>query len=634
MLDTTTFSFTDYIANRFDNDFWNATSHFKPSLTSKKLRSIGETTIEDIEVINVWTKETDNYLSIDVAVKITYELLEGDYHYDDYDIQTKWMMCYCKASLDKDLDDFKIVRTEEYFSHSNSSDDLSDSLIPYIKKEDLENVAEDFLQRYYPQALKITKLGEKPVAINPNVLASNMGLTVLSHCIKEDGSVFGRIYFNNTDTELYDDTSKRNVFTHIDANTIVVDPHTYYLRTVGTFNNTIIHECVHFDKHYKAFKLAQLYNKEASCISCETTEDLNIPNNKNSGWFMEWQANQLSPRIQMPAKPFKSKAEEYINKHVKSLVIENPNRNVYKHEVMESVIKELASDFEVSIQSAKIRLIELGFEDAIGTFNYVDGHYVKPHSFKKGSIELNQTFTISLWDAFAESVRNIDLKEKLDTGNYVFCENHFVLNAPFYVERIDGNLQLTHYARAHMDECCLAFELKARNHQMDKILYTVCYLNKDNTDVQIDASYYKNLENNPPKKVVEQLNRNHEDEAEIYNKMTNDPKQCLVLLMNWRNINKTNLALESNLSPDTVGRIISGKQTPNMATVIMLCIGLHLPIQISIKLLQLFGFNLQFGKPDHVSIFKILEFCSGDSIYENTEKLKTLGIELNSRKVL
>lgn len=621
-------SFTDYIANRFDNDFWNATSHFKPSLTSSKLRSIGETTIEDIEVITVWTKETDNYLSIDVAVKITYELLEGDHHYDDYDIQTKWMMCYCKASFDKDLDDFKIVRTEEYFPHSNSSDDLSDSLIPYIKKDDLENVAEDFLQRYYPQALKITKVGEKPVAINPNVLACNMGLTVLSHCIKEDGSVFGRIYFNDTDTELYDDTSKRNVLTHIDANTIVVDPHTYYLRTVGTFNNTIIHECVHFDKHYKAFKLAQLYNKETSCISCETTEDFNIPINKNSGWFMEWQANQLAPRIQMPAKPFKSKAEEYINKHVKSLVIENPNRNVYKHEAMESVIKELASDFGVSIQSAKIRLIELGFEDAIGTFNYVDDHYVKPHSFKKGSIELNQTFTISFWDACYQSTVDQNLKAKLDESRYVFVENHFVFNSPLYV--YEG--ELTNYARAHMDECCLAFELKARNHQIDKILYTVCYLNKENTDVQIDISYYAQLSNNPQEKQIEYILNHQKEETEIYNKMTEDRKQCLDLLLDWRKMNRSELAFSAGIALETLSRITDAEAVTKRSTIILICLALNLPYQISEKLLRIFGVPLVPGNMSHLSIMKILQFCYLDDIQLNIERLNKLGVDIEGKK--
>lgn len=37
---------------------------------------------------------------------------------------------------------------------------------------------------------------------------------------------------------------------------------------LGAVNNTIIHECVHWDKHKKAFALARLYDKELSNIGC------------------------------------------------------------------------------------------------------------------------------------------------------------------------------------------------------------------------------------------------------------------------------------------------------------------------------------------------------------------------------
>jgi len=54
-------------------------------------------------------------------------------------------------------------------------------------------------------------------------------------------------------------------------------------------------------------------------------------------------------------------------------------------DVMEQVITALETSFAVSKQAAKIRLVELGFEEAIGTYTYLDGHYVKPHGFRKGS---------------------------------------------------------------------------------------------------------------------------------------------------------------------------------------------------------------------------------------------------------
>lgn len=49
----------------------------------------------------------------------------------------------------------------------------------------------------------------------------------------------------------------------------------------------------------------------------------------------------------------------------------------------------------------------------------MDGHYVKPHGFKKGSLKLNQTFTISAQDAAIERFVNLNLREKTENGDYL-----------------------------------------------------------------------------------------------------------------------------------------------------------------------------------------------------------------------
>ena len=70
---------------------------------------------------------------------------------------------------------------------------------------------------------------------------------------------------------------------------------------------------------------------------------------------MERQANQLAPRIQMPAEPFRAKGQrEYITRFMRET---NASHTV---DVMESVIRQFRTDFGVSKQAAKIRLVELG----------------------------------------------------------------------------------------------------------------------------------------------------------------------------------------------------------------------------------------------------------------------------------
>lgn len=263
--------------------------------------------------------------------------------------------------------------------------------------------------------------------VDPTELAKSLTLTIQSHRIKENSSVFGQIYFEDTDADIYDEDGDEDVSTHIDGRTILVDPLVYLLRNIGSVNTTIIHECVHWARHRKAFILERLYNETASCISCEVVGGVASGISKKSTEFMEKQANQLAPRIQMPRGPFKAKAKEYI-----ALFLRETDAN-YEMDVMEMVIDQLAVDFGVSRQAAKIRLVDLGFDSAIRAFNYVDGHYVRPHGFRKGSLELNQTFTISSQDAAIQRFSSPELREKTDNGDYLFIENHYVYNSPVYV---------------------------------------------------------------------------------------------------------------------------------------------------------------------------------------------------------
>ena len=75
----------------------------------------------------------------------------------------------------------------------------------------------------------------------------------------------------------------------------------------------------------------------------------------------------------------------------------------------------------------------MGFEEAIGTYTYLDSHYVKLHGFGKGSLRVNQTFSISAQDAMIERLCNNELRKLTEKGDYLFIDNHFVYNAPLYV---------------------------------------------------------------------------------------------------------------------------------------------------------------------------------------------------------
>ncbi len=58
--------------------------------------------------------------------------------------------------------------------------------------------------------------------------------------------------------------------------------------------------------------MEKLFNDDASCISCEVIGGAASSASKQATEMMERQANQLAPRIQMPAGSFRAKANEYI----------------------------------------------------------------------------------------------------------------------------------------------------------------------------------------------------------------------------------------------------------------------------------------------------------------------------------
>lgn len=64
-------------------------------------------------------------------------------------------------------------------------------------------------------------------------------------------------------------------------------------------------------------------------------------------------------------------------------------------------------------------------------------------------------------------------------GSYLYVDSHLVLVSSKYLRTdYDGMTVLTEYARNHMDECCLAFDMTVVSCD-DNEYYTVCYLNED-----------------------------------------------------------------------------------------------------------------------------------------------------------
>ena len=411
-------SFAEYVKGKCYDGLYDAAAQYAAEnyrlleLRLKKVRSIESVELLDADIKRVYVRDLPGMrVAFDVGLELDVEVKDSNYKNDEGDECFPWIRISCEGDLSCGLDDWQINKIEPYNPTGAPMNSLSDALVPYMPHERLEEEATKFLKEYYPEALAMPRRGAAPVTVEPEKLAERLGLTVQLQRIREDASVFGQLYFVDTDAELYDAKAEETKVMHINGKTILVDPQMFLLRNLGSVNNTIIHECVHWVKHRKVFELEKLYNADASSISCEVVGGAAASVAKQATELMERQANQLTPRIQMPAGPFKAKAAEYIAAFM------HQANTVHTADVIEQVITALQTDFGVSKQAAKIRLVEVGYDEAIGTYTFLDGHYVKPHGFRKGSIQVNQTFSISAQDAAIERFTNPDLRKITDSGD-------------------------------------------------------------------------------------------------------------------------------------------------------------------------------------------------------------------------
>lgn len=602
-------SFESYVSDRFYSKLFEAVSSFlegnshKINTASRLVRKIDKVVLSDIHVKHTFIEDgPEMTISFAVLLEADYEIAENDRRNDRYDDETQWFKVSCTGDLSQNLDDFAITGVEEYINKGIQLSPMSDELVPIIRKTDLEKHARRFLEQYYPEALLW------PHPIDPRALAAKMGLTVLDESITPDLTVFGQLFFTDGDAELYDNESSEYNRIPVSRGTVVVDPKAYFLRNIGNVNNTIVHECVHWALHKKAYELERLFNASASQIRCQTSSGMDKNWLRSDTNWMEWQANSLAPRILMPYDQALKKAAEII----KGYIDQQPE--VCLIEFMEAVIDDMAAFFGVSRTAAKIRMVELGYDEAAGTYIYIDSRYVKPHSFKRGILAPNQTFSIGAQDAAIERMTNLELRSLTENGDYLYVDSHFVYNTPQYVAyNANGELELTDYARYNMDECCLVFDLSIQGGIRDNY-HTVCFLNREQSNFTFIPSFHNGFQNATPDRQIAMRQKYLSEAMKIRKQMTDDPEQCMKLLLDWRGMKYTDLGDAIDRDPETISRTVKGKTKPQVETAALICFGMNLPPVISQKLMEVLGCKLNPINTEHQWINEALALKYMESI--------------------
>lgn len=441
-------SFKEYVEEKYYDYLYSKLKYYifdNKSNISFRLKNID--TVHYVEVEDAYFKKfyvhnySKNQVGISIIIEVEATLKEykcGEYNFDhDY----PWFLVKCRCDFTDKISNFKIVSIEHYDGLDKEQFGLTDNLIPYIKKERLDDYAATILQSVYPEALKGSP-------IDPYEFARRLKLNIKEVLFK-DKNKMGTIYFAEHKVK-----TNKGIIKTIPANTIMVSKKARLFGFEGSNNFTIMHECVHYILHKRAFQLERLFNKKAKSIECYTDGSGVTNANTSAIDWMEWQANNLAPRLMMPADQFKNKVLEYLDNY--RLTHEtNDYLNYY-----EKLMHDLANYYGASIESVKIRLIELGFEFPLGCLITVDGKPVMPHTFSKGALAKNETYSISEADAAMYSFTEKYINNNSLIDAYIYVDSHLCINHSKFITKNEfGRIVLTDYARHHMDECCIKFEL-------------------------------------------------------------------------------------------------------------------------------------------------------------------------------
>lgn len=397
------------------------------------------------EIINNCELNLEIIVIADVIVR---QYIKGEM---EVDTKTKFVSVYAEVELDAGIKNFRIYNTEfksdQYKKSRNLK--LSKDWVPYIRKKDFDDIAEKFLRKYYPQALT------QPTPVPVETIVSEMGLSIHQEKLTIDNSVFGKMVFKDTDVEVIED--EKLVSKHFNKGSILVDKDVVFKRNVGSYNNTVIHERVHWELHKVFHEVKMVLDKDHSQVSSWTEENLADSSMWTSLDWMEWQANGIAPRILMPKVQTRIKIRELFQ----TLTLVNPD--ISRSELVQEVVDNLATFFEVSRQAAKIRMIDLGFKEANGVYNYLDDRYMHNFAFELEAFDKGSSYTITSNDLCFEYCFNESFRQIIDRNKFIYVDNHLCLKDKKFIYMTKDGPIMTDYAYEHMDECCLIFKVKSKN---------------------------------------------------------------------------------------------------------------------------------------------------------------------------
>ena len=428
-----------------------------------------------------------------------------------------------------------------------------------------------------------------------------------------DSGVCGEILFEEAIAEAINPATGEIEEVAIPPYSIILNKSAFIFRGMRAI--TIIHEFAHLFLGGRHFLLQKMHGENLASYLCKRIgfqkslpqdavgrignngavprrimagfrrEPMGLPSTKNANGqngnsskrmtpveIMEMQANKLPGYMLIGAESGKTQAETLLNSYV-------DNQSVG---AMVRLVREMAQYYGTTQKAAKSRLITMGYTKTKGVLCIANGEIIP--AYNNDLENPNERYDIDASDSLKEYIRNEEFRKVLNSGSYVYCEGHFCLNDPKYIRVYNYKRHLSLYARDHMAECCLVFEVqyctgyrilpggvfqKGRAGQKQ-----IVYRTQDGKSPVTDAG----------KALQEKINK----EWTEYSKYQMSFRDMLEELISTRHMDKSKLAEAIGVSDKTIQNIKNNpEQYISINILVAICIALHLTYEVSLRLIEL-----------------------------------------------
>ena len=629
-------SFEAYLQDNYYNEFYNALNRYiirKGDALDFKSYTVLDPSkfkLSDFKICSVSFRNMEDHY-VFFSTSILADIILKGFGRKDYEADTtgKWFTVSCCARLLEGLREFQILDVDEYSKPQfDREKTLTRYLVPYLYTEDLDKEAEKFLMKYNPEAL------ETAMPVDIREVVGNMCLHMYLAPLPDH--VFGMSYFSSADVTVYKEPFGNTEVVHIEPGSVLIDPDDWFMGAFGeydNYDNTVIHECVHHDRHGLFFEMQKLlrgYDYSEDSLCCRTTVEnpKNDPLSEAVRWI-EWQACALTPRIQMPKKTAAGKFQEIYARKQQELA---GNRVAI---IMQDAVDEFATFFHVTRTCAKIRLSQLGYPQAMGTFNFTDGEYEEPYYFSPEALKKGETFSLNERDYHFLYTMNPDFRSLITEELFVYADGFACIKDEKYVFLNEyGSYSLTEYARDHVDECCLVFQAKTiyKAKEYDDSFFTECYLCRE-VDASLVVEEYFDLgqEDNQSKADFARECRKIKKQAEEIGKSADEVPTGFVGTLKYH-MDRKHMSIEdvsaySDLSTVAVRNYLNGKvKSPGKTSVLALCKALNLNFMYSADLCKKAGHDLSQLSEENSLYMDLIVNHPMETIEQWNQKLEQWGM--------